>query len=110
MQDWRSHAGIDILAERGAVVQASSAGTVESVRRDDMFGTVVTIAHANGIRSIYANLKDSPAVAEGQWVEAGQAIGAVGHSALCEIGQPSHLHFAIQVDGRDVDPSEYLPG
>lgn len=110
MQDWRSHAGIDILAERGAAVQASSAGTVESVRQDDMFGTVVTIAHANGIRSIYANLEDSPAVAEGQWVEAGQAIGAVGHSALCEIGQPSHLHFAIQVDGRDVDPGEYLPG
>ena len=110
MQDWRSHEGIDILAERGAAVQASCAGTVESVRRDDMLGVVVTIAHADGKRTIYANLEDSPAVTEGQWVEAGQAIGAVGASALCEVGQPSHLHFAIQVNGRDVDPQEYLAG
>ena len=110
MQDWRSHEGIDILAERGAAVQASCAGTVESVRRDDRLGVVVTIAHAGGSRTIYANLEDSPAVTEGQWVEAGQAIGAVGHSALCEVGQPSHLHFSIQVDGHGVDPCELLAG
>ena len=110
MQDWRSHAGIDILSEPGAIVQASCAGTVESVRQDDMLGTVVTIVHADGSRTVYANLEDSPAVSQGQWVEAGQAVGAVGRSALCEIGQPSHLHFAIQVNGRDVDPCDYLPG
>ena len=110
MQDWRSHEGIDILAEPGAVVQASCAGTVESVRQDDMLGTVVTIVHADGSRTVYANLEDSPAVSQGQWVEAGQAVGAVGRSALCEIGQPSHLHFAIHVNGHDVDPCDYLPG
>ena len=110
MQDWRSHAGIDILSEPGAIVQASCAGTVESVRQDDMLGTVVTIVHADGSRTVYANLEDSPAVSQGQWVEAGQAVGAVGRSALCEIGQPSHLHFAIQVNGKDVDPCDYLPG
>ena len=110
MQDWRSHEGIDILAELGAVVQASCAGTVESVRRDDMFGTVVTIGHADGSKTIYANLEDSPEVTEGQHVEAGQAIGTVGHTALCEIGQPSHLHFSIQVNGNEVDPQDYLVG
>lgn len=110
MQDWRSHAGIDILSEPGAIVQASCAGTVESVQQDDMLGTVVTIVHADGSRTVYANLEDSPAVSQGQWVEAGQAVGAVGRSALCEIGQPSHLHFAIQVNGKDVDPCDYLPG
>ena len=108
MQDWRSHEGLDILAERGAVVQASCAGTVESVRSDDLFGVVVTLRHSDGSRTIYANLEDSPAVAEGDWVETGQALGAVGRSALCEVGQPSHLHFAMQVNGRYVDPMDYL--
>lgn len=108
MQDWRSHEGLDILAERGAVVQASCAGTVESVRTDDLFGVVVTLRHSDGSRTIYANLEESPAVAEGDWVEAGQALGAVGRSALCEVGQPSHLHFAMQVNGRYVDPMDYL--
>ncbi len=110
MQDWRSHEGVDILAELGAVVQASCAGSVESVRRDDLLGTVITIVHSDGSRTVYANLEDSPAVAEGQWVEAGQAIGAVGHSALGESGQPSHLHFALEVNGTAVDPLSYPPG
>ena len=110
MQDWRSHEGIDILAEPGAVVQASCTGTVESIRQDDMFGTVVTIGHADGSKTIYANLEDSLNVTEGQQVESGQAVGAVGRSALSEIGQPSHLHFALQVGGHFVDPLDYLAG
>lgn len=110
MQDWRIHDGIDILAEPGTVVRTACGGTVESVRKDDMLGTVVTITHADGSRSIYANLEDSPAVSEGQHVESGQAIGTVGRSALCEIGQPSHLHFALQVNGQSVNPLDVLAG
>ena len=108
MQDWRVHEGIDILAAPGTEVRAACAGTVESVRRDDMLGTVVTLRHADGSRSFYANLEDSPAVSEGQWVEAGQSLGAVGSSALCEVGQEPHLHFAMQVGGSPVDPMNYL--
>ena len=108
MQDWRSHEGIDILAEPGAPVLAACAGAVESVRRDDLFDTVVTLRHSDGSRTIYANLEDSTAVSEGDWVDAGQTLGAVGRSALCEVGQASHLHFAMQVNGRSVDPMEYL--
>ena len=109
MQDWRSHDGIDILAQPGDIVRASSAGTVVSVRRDDMLGTLIVIDHGDGSRTTYANLQELPAVVEGQWVEAGQTIGAVGRSALAEIGQETHLHFAMQVDGRAVDPLAYLP-
>lgn len=110
MQDWRVHEGVDILAEPGAPVLASCAGTVESVRLDDLFGTVVVICHTDGSRTVYANLDEAAAVSEGQWVEAGQVIGAVGRSALCEIGQPTHLHFALQVNGRSVDPLAWLVG
>ena len=110
MQDWRSHEGMDILAEPGTPVLAACAGTVESVRRDDMLGCVVTICHGDGSRTIYANLEETPGVSEGQWVDAGQAIGAVGHTALCEVGEPSHLHFALETDGRSIDPAERLPG
>ncbi len=110
MQDWRVHEGVDILAELGTPVQAAAAGTVESVRRDDRLGCVVSIAHADGSRSIYANLDDAPAVTVGQWVEAGQTIGAVGRTALCEIGQPSHLHFVIEAKGQSIDPTELIAG
>ncbi len=108
MQDWRVHEGIDILAAPGTEVRAACAGSVESVRHDDMLGTVVTLRHSDGSRTVYANLEDSPAVSEGQWIEAGQSLGAVGRSALCEVGQEAHLHFAMQVDGSPVDPMNYL--
>ncbi len=110
MQDWRCHQGIDILAEPGAPVLASCSGTVESVRQDDRLGTVVSIRHADGSLSVYANLEENPGVSEGQHVEAGQSIGAVGRSALCELGQPSHLHFSLLVNGRSVDPIGFLAG
>ena len=110
MRDWRTHEGMDILAPLGTTVYAAHAGTVESVEKDDLMGTVVTVSHGDGSRSIYANLADTPAVNPGDWVNQGAVIGAVGDTALCEVGQQTHLHFAITLDGVNVDPLQYLPG
>ena len=109
LRDWRTHAGVDIASPLGTTVTAAHQGTVESVAQDDLYGTVVTIAHGDGTKSIYANLADTPAVSAGDWVEAGQTIGAVGTTALCEVGQGTHLHFAVTADGVSVDPEAYLP-
>lgn len=108
MQDWRSHNGIDILAERGASVQAAGSGTVESVDHSDLLGTVIVIRHDDGSKTVYANLEDKPAVSVGSHVEVGQAIGAVGRSALGEIAQASHLHFSMEIKGSAVNPLDYL--
>ena len=109
MRDWRTHAGVDIGAALGTPVCAAHSGMVESVRRDDLLGTVVTVDHGDGTAALYANLAEEPAVGAGTWVEAGSLIGAVGDTALCEIGQEGHLHFAIMVDGLAADPMDYLP-
>ena len=109
MRDWRTHEGIDILAPLGEPVCAAHAGSVESIVQDDLFGTVLTISHGDGARTVYANLAEQPAVSVGDRVEAGDVIGAVGSTALGEIGQGSHLHFAVTVDGAGVDPLAYLP-
>ena len=65
--------------------------------------------HGDGSSSRYANLADTVPVNVGDWLECGAAIGTVGTSALCEIGQGAHLHFALYVNGQSVDPLEYLP-
>ena len=83
---------------------------VESVEQDDLMGTVVTVSHGDGTRTVYANLADTPAVKAGDRVELGAVIGAVGDTALCEVGQGTHLHFSITMDGASVDPLRYLPG
>ena len=109
MRDWRTHEGIDILAPLGEPVCAAHAGSVESIVQDDLFGTGLTVSHGDGARTVYANLAEQPAVSVGDRVEAGDVIGAVGSTALGEIGQGSHLHFAVTVDGAGVDPLAYLP-
>ena len=109
MRDWRTHGGVDIACEEGAKVLAARGGQVVSIRSDGLFGTVLTIDHGDGMRSVYANLAEETAVREGAWVDPGVVIGTVGRTALCEIGQEPHLHFELRRSGALVDPSAYLP-
>ena len=109
LRDWRTHEGIDIIAELGAPVVAAHSGSVESIVQDSLYGTVVTVSHGDGTRTIYANLAENPPVNVGDWIDCGTTIGAVGSTALCEISQTSHLHFAITVNGTAADPMDYLP-
>ena len=81
---------------------------MSSVRDDESLGTLVTIAHDGGFESTYANLRSSPGVSEGQYVSAGEGIGAVGSSAIAEISVPAHLHFSVKKDGAPCGPNEFL--
>ena len=109
MGDWRTHEGLDLVAQTGAVVMAAGDGTVLSVYEDDLMGTTVTIDHGDGVASVYSNLAAQPTVEAGQTVRAGDTIGSVGETALAESALPSHLHFSMKLDGAPVDPLEYLP-
>lgn len=108
LEDWRTHDGVDIAAEAGEAVLSASAGTVLSVNDDPLMGTTVTIDHADGYQTTYANLQTEPDVAEGDLVFAGQIIGTVGETAAAEAAQGPHLHFSVSKSGIPVDPNEYL--
>lgn len=109
MSDWRTHEGVDIASELGAQVMAAASGRVEQIYTDELYGTTVVIDHMGGLRSVYANLAETPTVYVGDGVVAGEIIGAVGTTALCEAGEVTHLHFAMTQDGQSVDPADYLP-
>lgn len=109
MGDWRTHDGIDIAAQVGEYVRAASAGTVTDVYEDVLYGTTVVIDHGQGLVSYYANLQAQPVVKAGDELLAGDVIGGVGETALCESGEPCHLHFAMSLNDESVDPGAYLP-
>ena len=109
MGDWRTHDGVDIAAELGAQVLATASGKVERIYEDPLYGVTVLISHGGGLVSSYANLAELPTVREGDGVTAGEIIGCVGETALCETGEVYHLHFAMKQDSQSVDPTEYLP-
>lgn len=109
LSDWRVHTGVDIAAAAGTPVRAVSDGIVSTVYDDDLMGTTVVVSHENGLSSVYANLQEVPAVKPGDEVRTGDVLGAVGATALAEIGEEPHLHLEILQDGVAVDPSSVLP-
>jgi murein DD-endopeptidase MepM/ murein hydrolase activator NlpD len=110
MADWRTHPGVDISAALGAKVVSVANGVVEAVYNHEMMGTTVVINHGGGLRSIYCNLAATPTVAPQDVVNMGDVIGAVGETALAEIGDVTHLHFQMTYNGKSLSPSNYLPG
>lgn len=109
MDDWRVHDGIDISAEPGRQVLAAASGKVESVATHDLLGTILTIDHGNGVKSVYANLAELPTVSKGDQVSTGDVIGAVGATAKGESDIAPHLHFSMTKNGVSVDPATLLP-
>ena len=98
MQDWRTHNGIDFAANEGDDVLAAADGTVEAITDNGMFGKTIIILHDGGIRSIYSNLAEDAAVAVGDNVLCGSAIGNVGNTAAAEVSENSHLHFKSAIE------------
>lgn len=108
LQEWTTHTGIDIKAEKMTVVKSAEAGTVKSIKNDPRYGLTIIIEHANGFLSVYSNLLTSEFVVEGEKVEKGQSLGTVGNTGAFEIADEPHLHFEILKDGVQVDPNIYL--
>lgn len=108
LQEWTTHTGIDIKAEKTTVVKAAEAGTVKTIKNDPRYGLTIIIEHANGFQTVYSNLLTSEFVVEGEKVEKGQSLGTVGNTAAFEIADEPHLHFEIIKDSVQVDPNIYL--
>ncbi len=108
LQEWTTHTGIDIKADKTTVVKSAEAGTVKTIKNDPRYGLTVIIEHSNGFQSVYSNLLTSEFVVEGEKVEKGQSLGTVGNTAAFEISDEPHLHFEILKDSVQVDPSIYL--
>ena len=108
LDQWTTHAGIDIASPVGTEVKAVLSGTVRSIYEDDALGMVVTVDHTNERTSLYANLDMDVSVTEGKKINAGEVIGKVGDTAISECGQLPHLHFGFFVEGEPVDPMEHI--
>lgn len=110
MNDYRTHSGVDISVGAGEAIYAAADGVIEEIWDDPMMGKCLSISHAGGGVSTYANLNEElPAgITVGTNVAAGDIIAAAGESALEEIAQEPHLHFELEVDGVSVNPADYI--
>ncbi|MGC8712296.1 MAG: murein hydrolase activator EnvC family protein [Leptodesmis sp.] len=100
----RFHAGIDIGADYGATIYAAEQGLVIFAGWYGGYGNAVIIDHGGGITTLYGHTSELY-VSEGQTVQRGQAIAAVGSTGL---STGPHLHFEVRREGEPTDPVAFL--
>jgi len=98
---WRQHGGVDYAAPTGTPVRVVGDGWVQFAGWQNGYGNVVQIAHGNDKQTLYAHLSRID-VKQGQRVEQGQRIGAVGATGWAT---GPHLHFEFRVHGQHQDPT-----
>ena len=94
------HTGADFATAAGTAVAAAAPGRVDWVGEMPIRGLSVIVDHGAGVKTGYHHLQ-SAAVAEGEQVDRGQLIGAVGESGLAT---GPHLHWELTVWGVNVNP------
>lgn len=95
--------GIEIAAGEGTAVQAVHEGVVVFSDPFTGFGNLVIVDHGGQTFSLYGDLFDV-AVKRGARIERGQTVGAVGAAPAA----PPGLYFELRIDGRPVDPLQWL--
>ena len=107
LQEWVTHRGIDIKAEKGVEVKAIADGTIKSIKTDPRYGISIIIKHSKGFESVYACLlNEAQGLKEGDTIKQGQIIGNVGNSGIFESAEGMHLHFEMTKDGDYVNLSK----
>jgi septal ring factor EnvC (AmiA/AmiB activator) len=95
--------GIEVAAAEGATATAVHEGTVAFAAPFAGFGTLVIVDHGDSAFTLYGHLLDA-AVSVGTNVSRGAALGRVGLSP----SGGAALYFELRIDGRPVDPLQWL--
>ncbi len=100
----RYHRGLDLRGLTGEPVFAMARGKVVLAEELYFEGNFILLDHGNNIMSAYMHL-NSINVKEGDIVEAGQRIAAVGASGAVT---GAHLHVSFYINGMSLDPMSLL--
>ena len=98
------HEGVDWGTPIGTKVWASCGGTVTRAGWGSGYGYVIYIKHADGRETRYAHLSKIY-VKVGEYVSQGQKIALSGNSGR---SSGPHLHFEMRINGKAVNPLNYL--
>ena len=100
------HNGLDFAGRMGFPIFAADSGVVVySGWSDRGYGNLLVIDHARGWQSFYAHLMDGSFVPCGSNVQKGQLIASMGSTGM---STGPHLHFELRLNGRPVNPWDFL--
>jgi murein DD-endopeptidase MepM/ murein hydrolase activator NlpD len=101
--DQQVHLGYDLAVTQHVGVQATNDGKVVYAAPLGIYGNCIVVDHGYGLQSIYGHLSRID-VHEGDMVKQGQVMGLSGQTGMAG---GDHIHFAMQLDGVQIDPKEW---
>lgn len=101
--DQQVHLGYDLAATQHVGVEASNDGRIVYAAPLGIYGNCIVVDHGYGLQTIYGHLSQIQ-VHEGDMVKQGQVMGTSGQTGMAG---GDHIHFAMQLDGVQIDPKEW---
>lgn len=101
--DQQVHLGYDLAVTQHVGVEASNDGRVVYAAPLGIYGNCIVVDHGYGLQTIYGHLSQIN-VHEGDMVKRGQVMGLSGMTGMAG---GDHIHFAMQLDGVQIDPKEW---
>jgi murein DD-endopeptidase MepM/ murein hydrolase activator NlpD len=101
--DQQVHLGYDLAVTQHVGVQAANDGRVVWAAPLGIYGNCIVVDHGYGLQTIYGHLSHID-VHEGDEVKRGQVMGQSGMTGMAG---GDHIHFAMQLDGVQIDPKEW---
>lgn len=98
------HAGIDIAGSPGTDIIATAEGKVVFAGPKGPMGNAVVIDHGWGVRTFYGHASEVE-VKKGDKVERGDVVAKLGNTGR---STGPHLHYTVQVNGKAVNPLDYI--
>ncbi len=98
------HSGLDFSAATGEPIKATASGIVTAAGVAPDYGKYIKIKHGDGLETRYAHASKL-LVSKGDIVQREQIIGLVGSTGR---STGPHLHYEIRLNGRALDPRQYI--
>ena len=101
----KEHFGIDFVCKKEEPIKSVFEGTVLMSSWTKDSGYVISIVHPNNLISVYKH-NSKVFVEPGQIVKTGEVISIIGDTG--ELSSGPHLHFELWLNGKSVNPSEFI--
>ena len=101
----KSHFGIDITCKEEEPIKSVLDGTVLMSSWTKDSGYVISIIHPNNLISVYKH-NSKVFVEPGEIVKTGDVISIIGNTG--ELSTGPHLHFELWLNGKSINPSEFI--
>ena len=98
------HSGLDFSAAHGEPIIATAGGIVVEATQGINYGKFITLKHGDGLETRYAHASKL-FVKKGDLVNKKDIIALVGNTGR---STGPHLHYEIRLNGRPLDPTNYI--